>query len=243
MNINKYIGTKIREFREKRNLTQEEIAEYLKTTAQTISRYEIGDRKTNQDILFKLAEYFKVSINDFFPPLSFDNATYVDISSDIVHIPVLGKIPAGMPLEAIEEQYAIDTIDIPKEWLRGSNKYFALKLEGDSMEPDYLDKDIVIFKQASDCESGQDCCIRINGFDATFKRIRKQENGIMVIPLNENNSTGFVSTFYSKEEIISKPVEILGVVKQIRIKNRRRDKNGISCLSCIYSNSFSYCSK
>ena len=216
MNINKYIGNKIRELREKRNLTQEELAEYLNTTSQTVSRYEIGDRKTNQDILYKLAEYFKVSINDFFPPLSFDNGKLIEIDSDTIQIPVLGKIPAGMPLEAIEDTYTIDTIDIPKEWLKGDNKYFALKLEGNSMEPDYLDKDIVIFKQANDCESGQDCCIRINGFDATFKRVRKQENGIMVMPLNENNSTGFVSTFYSKEEIINKPVEILGVVKQIR---------------------------
>ena len=66
MDINKYIGNKIREFREKKNLTQKEVADYLKTTGQTISRYEIGERKTNQYVLFKLAEYFKVSINDFF---------------------------------------------------------------------------------------------------------------------------------------------------------------------------------
>ena len=66
MDINKYIGNKIRELRERKNLTQEDLAEYLNTTSQTISRYEIGDRKTNQDILFKLAEYFKISINDFY---------------------------------------------------------------------------------------------------------------------------------------------------------------------------------
>lgn len=67
MDINKYIGNKIREFRIKKNITQEELAEFLKTTPQTISRYEIGDRKTNQDVLFALANYFNVSINDFFP--------------------------------------------------------------------------------------------------------------------------------------------------------------------------------
>lgn len=67
MDINKYIGNKIREFRTRKNITQEELAEFLNTTPQTISRYEIGERKTNQDILFELANYFKVSINDFFP--------------------------------------------------------------------------------------------------------------------------------------------------------------------------------
>ncbi len=67
MDVNKYIGSKIREFRVRKNITQEELAEFLKTTPQTVSRYEIGERKTNQDVLFSLANYFKVSINDFFP--------------------------------------------------------------------------------------------------------------------------------------------------------------------------------
>ncbi len=67
MDINKYIGNKIREFRTRKNITQEELAEFLNTTPQTISRYEIGDRKTNQDVLFSLANFFNVSINEFFP--------------------------------------------------------------------------------------------------------------------------------------------------------------------------------
>lgn len=216
MNVNKYIGNKIREFREKKNLTQEELAEFLNTTGQTISRYEIGDRKTNHDVLFKLAEYFNVSINDFFPPINFDNAELIDISTDNIKIPVLGRIPAGMPFEAIEEKYTVDYEEIPRDWLKGNKEYFALKLDGDSMEPEYHDKDIIIFMKTNDCESGQDCCIKINGYDATFKRVKKQENGIMVIPLNENNSTGFSATFYTNEDIINKPIQIIGIVKQIR---------------------------
>ena len=181
-----------------------------------------GIDNSNVSNVIKMCKALGISVdksienNELISNLDFDNATMIDIEFDTVQIPVLGKIPAGMPLEAIEDEYTVDTIDIPKEWLRGNNKYFALKLEGDSMEPDYLDQDIVIFKQTNDCESGQDCCIRINGFDATFKRVRKQENGIMVIPLNENNSTGFISTFYSKEDIERMPIEILGIVKQIR---------------------------
>lgn len=69
MKINEYIGNKIKEYRIKKNITQEELGEYLKTTSQTISRYESGKLGTNQDILYKLAEYFKVSINEFFPPI------------------------------------------------------------------------------------------------------------------------------------------------------------------------------
>lgn len=67
--INEYVGNKIKKFRCEKNITQKELAEYLNTTSQTISRYENGILETNQDILFALADYFKISINDFFPPI------------------------------------------------------------------------------------------------------------------------------------------------------------------------------
>ena len=65
--IPKYVGEKIRYFRTKRNITQQELADYLNTTSQTISRYENGVLEANQTVLFSLADYFGISINDFFP--------------------------------------------------------------------------------------------------------------------------------------------------------------------------------
>lgn len=50
-------------------------------------------------------------------------------------IPVLGRIPAGIPIEAIEE--ILDYEEIPQSWLKGSRDYFALKIQGDSMAPKY----------------------------------------------------------------------------------------------------------
>ena len=165
-----------------------------------------------------LANYFNIKKSDLienkYKDLNFDNATPIDLPADTVRIPVLGRIPAGVPIEAIEDILGYE--EIPRDWLKGGKEYFALILDGDSMEPEYRDKDTGIFLKTPNCESGQDCCIKINGFDATFKRIRKQDNGIMVIPLNENNSTGFSTTFFTNDEIISKPVEIIGVIKQIR---------------------------
>lgn len=72
-NIDEYIGNKIKYYREKKNISQKELGELLNTTSQTISRYESGKRGTNQDILFTLAEYFNININDFFPPISNNN--------------------------------------------------------------------------------------------------------------------------------------------------------------------------
>lgn len=67
MKLNQFIGNTIKTLRESRNMTQEDLAERLSVTRQTISRYENGDRKTDQDVLFCLSEIFQVSINDFFP--------------------------------------------------------------------------------------------------------------------------------------------------------------------------------
>jgi SOS-response transcriptional repressors (RecA-mediated autopeptidases) len=219
MDINKYIGNKIRNLREQRNLTQEEIAEYLNTTPQTISRYEIGDRKTNQDILFKLAEYFKVSINDFFPPLSFDNASIADISSDnTIQIPVLGSIKAGTPIEAQED--ILEYVDIPTEWTKGGKLYYGLKISGDSMYPKYNENDIVIFEHIEDFVSAQkkDCAVMVNGFDATFKNVTITENGITLVPLNINNSDNYQPTFYDNEQINSLPVKIVGIAREKRTR-------------------------
>lgn len=69
MEISKYVGNKIKYYRTLHNITQQEIGEFLGTTSQTISRYESGILEANQDVLFKLAEYFGISINEFFPPL------------------------------------------------------------------------------------------------------------------------------------------------------------------------------
>lgn len=213
--IPKYVGEKIKFFRTNNNITQQELAEYLKTTSQTISRYENGVLETNNNVLFSLADFFKVSINDFFPPTSNkSNLSPIKLDRDVVKIPVLGRIPAGMPFEAIEDEYTIDYEEIPKEWLKGGKEYFALKIDGDSMEPDFKDKDTVVFLKSPTCESGQYCCVKVNGYDATFKKVQIQENGILLSPLNIHNSTGYMPTFYTNEQIKNLPVEIIGVAKR-----------------------------
>ena len=215
-----FLNNNVKYLRTQKKISQQSLADAIGVDRSTVSRIENGEIETTVDNAIKIANKLNVSLNDLVSKdLRFDNGEIIEIPTDNVKIPVLGRIPAGMPFEAIEEQYTTDYEEIPRDWLRGGNEYFALKLDGDSMEPEYQDKDVVILRKTFDCESGQDCCVRINGFDATFKRIKKQLNGIMVIPLNENNSTGFTTTFYTNEDVINMPIEVLGVVKQIR-RNR-----------------------
>ncbi len=84
MDLKKYIGTQIKMFRKSAGFTQDELAKRLNTTKQTISRYEKGDRKANQDMLFELCDIFGVSIDDFFP--SQNESTQLPTSSQIQSI-------------------------------------------------------------------------------------------------------------------------------------------------------------
>ena len=75
MDLKKYIGNRIKLFRKSAGFTQDELAQKLNTTKQTISRYEKGERKANQDMLFSLCDILGVSIDDFFPSISNNSAT------------------------------------------------------------------------------------------------------------------------------------------------------------------------
>ncbi|MBY5023921.1 XRE family transcriptional regulator [Streptococcus suis] len=94
MELNVYIGQKIKDFRKLAGMTQTDLAQRLETTKQTISRYEKGDRKPGQDTLFELTDIFKVSIDDFFPPTTpttAPNSLIEQISDKVVQLTELNQ--------------------------------------------------------------------------------------------------------------------------------------------------------
>lgn len=131
-------------------------------------------------------------------------------NKNYIRIPVIGKIPAGVPIEAIED--ILDYEDISLDTISKDKEYFGLRITGDSMEPNYLDGDILIVCQQNTCENGQDCVVMVNGHDATFKRVYKNENGITLQPLNNK----YAPVFYSNEDIEKLPVKIIGVPIEFR---------------------------
>lgn len=168
---------------------------------------------------FDISRILNISLPDLLGKnLSLDNASYIDIISNIVKIPVLGVIKAGTPIEAQEN--IIEYVDIPEEWTKGNKKYYGLKIQGDSMYPKYEENDIVIFEQTEDYikANKKDCAVMVNGDDATFKNVTITESGITLIPLNINNSDGYQPTFYDKEQIKNKPVRIIGIAKEKRTR-------------------------
>ena len=147
--------------------------------------------------------------------LSIDNARYIENTIKTVKIPLLGKVPAGIPIEAVEEILGYE--ELPASMIKNGEKYFALKIDGDSMYPDYKTGDIIIIRQQNDCNSGDDCVVMVNGDDATFKRIIKQENSIILKPLNND----YEPYYFNEYEILTKPVKILGIAIEVRRKLKR----------------------
>lgn len=200
-----------KELRTKKNLTQLELAQMLNINQATVSKWEQDKSIPDVMMLKTLSEFYSVPIELLLNGEKRD-LTFIKKNN---RIPVLGTIPAGIPIEMIED--VIDYEDIPSDWLLGGKQYFALKVKGDSMSPDYLDGDVVIVRKQATCENGDECIVAVNGFDATFKKVIKKESGIILQPLNPN----YEPLIYSNEDIEKLPVRILGVVIELRRTKRR----------------------
>lgn len=94
-----------------------------------------------------------------------------------ITISVLGRVAAGLPIEAIEN--IIDTVEITEELAR-TGQFFGLRIQGDSMEPDIHNGDIVIVRQQDDAESDEIVIALVNGNDGVCKRLKKYKT---VLPL------------------------------------------------------------
>lgn len=85
-----------------------------------------------------------------------------------VRLPVLGQVRAGAPNEAIED--VEDHLLVDSALAKGAD--FALRVKGDSMEPEMVEGDLLLVRQAADALDGQVVVAHVEG-EATVKRLRK----------------------------------------------------------------------
>lgn len=212
MDLAKYVGEQIKKFRERRNMTQDDLAEKLGTTRQSISRYEIGERKANQDILFALSDIFGVAVDDFFPAAKEGITTIYNQlvpprqekvynfaerqleeqnRGNVVHFPKKEKLPtiknsasAANPTELV---YG-DTVVEEEEFERvPSSADFAVPIIGDSMEPVIRNGQFVFVKEQPDVEDGEIAIVEIDGDGVTCKEVFKdyENQSIILRSINE----------------------------------------------------------
>lgn len=212
------LGSYLREIRERKNISLREVEKLTDIGYSHLSMIENGKRNTTPALLKNLSKIYNIDYIDLL-----EKAGFIDLaekekidnnkttpSSAVVF--VYGTIPAGIPMECIED--IIDTEEISADMLKGDKEYFGLKIKGNSMSPEYLDGDTLILEKVENCENGQDCVVMVNGNDGTFKRVFKNENGIILQPLNSE----YQPMVYSNEQIEKLPVKIIGKVVELRRK-------------------------
>ena len=197
------MDNRIKALRKAHNITQTQLAGLLGVSQAALSGYETGKFEPDHDTLKKIAKTLHTSIDYL---LGGDITTVR--GKDSARIKVFAKLPAGIPIEALED--VVDFEDISADMLKGDKEYIGFRVSGSSMYPKYLENDTVIVLRQEDCENGQDAVVYVNGYDATLKKIVKQDNGIWLQPLNPSYEPVFYP--YSGKDTIS----ILGIVVEVR---------------------------
>ena len=168
MLTNKELGEYLEKIRKQRDLTLRQVDYKCDVSFSHLSMIEKGSRKALPLTLKELAKVYNIDYIDLL-----EKAGYIDLAekekienksnSNSAVVFIYGSIPAGTPMECIED--IIDTEEIPADMLKGGKQYFGLKVKGDSMNPEYLDGDTLILLKQDDCESGDDCVVMVNGND------------------------------------------------------------------------------
>lgn len=211
------IGLRIEQRRKELQLTLNDVADSIGVARSTIQRYEKGRiSKIKLPVIEAIAN--ALNVNPAWIIYKTDDPTPVKVSDRgrFCRIPILGSIPAGIPMEAIED--IIDWEDIPETMCVGGKEYFGLQVRGDSMYPDYLDGDTVIVHKTPCCDSGDVCVVYVNGYDATLKQVKLGDDGSVTI---HPRNPAYPPRTYSAEEVESLPVSIAGVVVELRRKVKK----------------------
>ena len=198
----------IKRLREERGLSQDALAKLTGyTDRSSITKIEKGLVDLQQSKIELFAKALGTTAKDL---VGWDDMDESHHHKGVV-INVYGRVAAGIPLEMIED--IIDTEEIPEEMAK-TGEFFGLQIRGDSMEPRMKEGDVVIVRKQDDAESGDTVIATVNGTDATCKRLKKYADGIALIATNP----AYDPMYFSNEEIVSKPMRIIGRVMELRAK-------------------------
>lgn len=207
--FNQIFSERLRYYLNKYEMTQLELSKRLGVGTTSVYNWCNGIKTPRMDKVDAMCKIFNCKRSDLMEDVTASSSSASPRKG--VPIPVYGTVPAGVPLEMITDVIDIEEIT-PEMAKRG--QYFCLKIKGDSMIPDIHDGDIIIIRQQDDAETGDTVVATVNGDDATCKRLRKYRDGIELIA----NNPSYEPMYFSNEDIVSKPVRILGRVEELRRK-------------------------
>ena len=186
----------------------------IKFSKSHLSQYVNGKSNPDNEKIFLLSKVFGVTEAWL---LGYNVPRYERIENtgpqtpQGLKIPVLGTVAAGIPISAVEE--ILDYEEVPQSW-KNQGEFFGLRIKGDSMKPDINNGDTVIVRKQSTANNGDVVITLVNGDDVTCKKFEKLDNGIILI----SNNSEYSPMYFSNEEVVTKPVVIIGRVVELRRK-------------------------
>mgnify|MGYP000866354947 FL=1 len=199
-------GDNLRKAMEKAEINATELSEKTGISKSTISRYLSGGYIAKQKNLLKLSLALQVE-----PKFLFSDAVEeLDANLKVYSIPLVGKVVAGTPIDAIENITDYIRVTNPAA---ADGSYYALHVTGASMEPEMREGDLVIVHKQDYFDSGDICIVLVNGDEATVKKVIKSDQGITLIGFNATVSPPH---FYNVRQVEELPVRVIGKVKEVR---------------------------
>ncbi|MEX3469794.1 S24 family peptidase [Staphylococcus hominis] len=164
-----------------------------------------GVYNSNVDNVLKICKGLNLKAEKI---LDYDNGeqeleTEID-TLPVKEIPIVSQISAGLPIYA--EENILEHTYIATKKLNTNKEIFGLRVNGDSMDKEFRDGDVVIVEKDAVVENGQIAVIQVNGYNATVKRVRYEKDRIILIP--ESNNPAHYPQVYSQDD----EVKIIGKV-------------------------------
>ena len=188
--------------------TQADLARHLRVSTAAVSDWANGNKMPRADKIQSICNWLHIDLQDLLTEPQKYNA---DLARKGVRIPVLGRVAAGIPINAIEE--ILDWEEIPEEMAR-QGEFFGLQIKGDSMSPRIMNGDVVIVRKQDDADTGDIVIAIINGDDGCCKKLKKTGNEIVLISLNP----AYSPMVFTEAESDAIPVRIIGKVVELRGK-------------------------
>ena len=196
-------GYKIAEARIAKGWSQQDLAEKMDTTQQTIQRYESGSRDIKSSVLIKLSAVLGVTISYL---LGMENTSIPN--NDMVEVPLYGAIAAGTPIEMMPVE---NSHPVPAEVRRRYPGAFLLKVEGDSMNKILPNGCYALVDPCDAVEhNGAPYAVCVNGYDATIKRVNKLNNGFELAP--DSNDPTYSKQVFNYNEPGTQTITVIGEV-------------------------------
>ena len=202
---------KLKKARKERGYTQDQLASGVNVSKSSISRYESGTQMPELSTIKLIAKYLNIS-HQYLLEDEYTNE-YL-IQEEFVKIPVVGTIKAGMPILAEENIIGYEIIS--KGEIMSSKEYFYLKVKGDSMINARIHEDdlVLVVKQDYVDNNGDIMAVRVNGDEATLKRVFIQDKGILLQAENPK----YEPLYYPKADVTSGYVGIIGKAIEVKMK-------------------------